>query len=251
MFDVNFLKKGQVMRSLSMGLMVLALAGCGKDHKGKDTEKNAVSQNPDAKAEAPAPVTPVTPGTLGQEVTPTPAPKPASIIPAELLGFWTVCSESDLGLSTDEQESPIHSARDDLQFDADGNMIKTFSYYTDESCTKQVTEADIGQYITKLKTLGIEIEDSDSLMQVTQTHEFKGTYEVVSDLGQGLFQYNAVLPENTTLYSTLQLKDDRLTVAYECDQEDVDSDFCPKITGDSAQNRAVIDSRAKAYKKVQ
>ncbi|HYX39716.1 MAG TPA: hypothetical protein VE954_42015 [Oligoflexus sp.] len=226
------------MKSLSSGIMLLALIGCGNDRKGNDTEKKLESQNPAAM--------PATPANPASGVTPT--VEPTDNIP--FLGSWSICSEFAQDETSVGFEAPVRRQRINTQFDANGNLTRTFSFYTDKSCTNQVTEADIKNYIEKLEAIGIEIEDADDLYAFSQSIEQTATFSIVADLGFGQFQYNATLPDGVTIFSTLQLTADTLTLAYECDQDDVDSGFCEKVTGDSAQNRAVIDSKATTLTKL-
>ncbi len=219
------------MRNLSTGLMVLALFACGKDHKNNDTAKKPESQNPS-----------VTPANPAQDASP-------SLIPPELLGSWSICSEFAQDETSDGFKLPAQTKRTSNQFEANGTLTRTFTFHTDKSCTKQVTEADLQKYIENLEAAGIKVEDADELMLLSQAVELKAKFSMVASLGMGQFQYNTILPDNETIFSTLQLTADTLTLAYECGQDDVDSGFCAKLTGDSAQNRAVIDSKATVMKK--
>ncbi|MDQ3232349.1 MAG: hypothetical protein M3Q07_11050 [Pseudobdellovibrionaceae bacterium] len=229
------------MKSLSSGIMVLALIGCGKDHKSNDTEKKLESQNPTAATAIPA-----TPASPAPDATPT--VEPTANIP--FLGSWSTCSEFAQDGTSVGFESPVQRQLMNTQFDANGKLTRTFSFYTDKSCTKQVTEGDIKNYVEKLEAIGIEIEDADDLKAFSQRIELTGIFSIVADLGLGKFQYNEIFSDSVTIFSTLQVTADTLTLAYACDQDDVDSDFCEKVTGDSTQNRAAIDSKATTLKKL-
>lgn len=164
------------------------------------------------------------------------------LVNAAILGKWVHCEP--LGL--EELGLKAQAFKVERSFAADGKQTLEGTLFEDTTCSKgySAESAAADQSLLNASPLFSIIAESLAAFPT----KLSATYVAGALDANGIGTFDTQHAEGID-YATYKITGNQLVITDTCDQDDIDSGDCEKITGDSAANRAVDFKNSSTYTK--
>lgn len=169
----------------------------------------------------------------------------------QLLGEWYRCIEDSV------DSSVIKSYEETMTFQKDGTVENYYKFFKDDACEEDLTEDDRETLTSEMKDILGEGDELDEMLLAASAEGFSylASYQT-SVTRDGLAALDITYEDDededyeATEYLAYKFVGSELFVSESCDESDVEEGICPKVVGDSPENRSIRFDDVISYEKL-